>query len=108
MKIFSLVLMLLVSALVVGCSLQPTRLVKEKEVVYVGIPIPCEVPEVICDFSGDWLEPTEKLMKCISEQKRIIGICSGKLPDTDDIVKSSYQVLGNITVEEEVDADITK
>lgn len=109
MKIFNKYLLIITTVLLVtSCSVQPTRLVKEKEIEYVGIPVPCEVPKVVCDFSGEWLQPTEKLIRCISEQKRVIEICSGKLPDANDVFKGSYQELGSITVEEEIDANITK
>ena len=109
MKIFNkCILFIPIVLIVTSCTMQPTKLIKEKEIEYVGIPVPCEVPEVICDFSGEWLEPTEKLIRCISEQKKVIEICSGKLPDADDVFKATYQDLGSITIEEEIDANITK
>lgn len=36
---------------------------------------PCITQEPNCDFSGEGFIPTEKLLACVIEQKKIINVC---------------------------------
>lgn len=80
MKIFSFIFILL---FLVGCSTVEVR--REQVLVdnpiEVGVPVPCKVDGLTCDFTGDNYIPTYKLLQCVIVQKRIIEICSGKNKD---------------------------
>lgn len=80
MKIFSLIFILL---FLVGCSTVEVR--REQVLVdnpiEVGVPVPCKVDGLTCDFTGENYIPTYKLLQCVIVQKRIIEICSGKHKD---------------------------
>lgn len=80
MKIFSLIFILL---FLVGCSTVEVR--REQVLVdnpiEVGVPVPCKVDGLTCDFAGENYIPTYKLLQCVIVQKRIIEICSGKHKD---------------------------
>ena len=77
MKIYKIVAIIMLMTLFIGCcpKVEPEirTVYKTKE---VKVPVKCEVPKVICDFSGEGFTPTIKLLECIKEQKEIIKRCS--------------------------------
>lgn len=76
MKTFSIIL-IMVSLLLTGCS---TKQEPKTTIVYetkeILIPVPCKVPTINCDFSGEGFIPTQKLLDCVILQKRALEACS--------------------------------
>lgn len=64
-----------------GCSTKveyvPT--VVEKEVLVPYMP---DVPEINCEFTGDDSEVLKKLLNCLQEHKRVLGIFKHAKPNT--------------------------
>lgn len=48
----------------------PTIIVEKK------VPVKCELPTIQCEFKGEGLTPTIKLLECVKLQKEIIKICT--------------------------------
>lgn len=65
-----------------GCGVKykelPAKVIVNTEIVEKVVIKPCPVPDLskVCDFSGDKFTPTEKLLNCVIEQKRVLDICS--------------------------------
>jgi hypothetical protein len=84
MKIFNILIIGIVVVWFSGCADKcpppPEPIVK---IVYktkiVKVEVPCKIPAVHCDFSGDRFEPSKKAMMCVELQKRALEVCSGQL-----------------------------
>ena len=86
MKIFNraiveilLIIVLILIFLLIGCGekgkdIKPTSLrhVVVEKIVVVG----CDIPKIECDFKGESLGPTIKLLECIKKQKEALRICT--------------------------------
>lgn len=78
MKIYKIIGLLILGLLITGCSnMQPQA--KEKieyitqlEVKEVQVPIIYEIPNIDCEFSGDYLTPSVKLVECLKDHKELI------------------------------------
>lgn len=65
--------------LLAGCMEQPQPCpviepIVKKEIVKVKVPVQAKIPEVTCNFEGDGVTPTKKLLECLILHKRIIEV----------------------------------
>lgn len=82
MKIFSISLFFII-VLLSGCASTKVKEVKGETVVKIEkvkeyVIEKCNVPDNLCEFSGNGFIPTEKLLNCVVTQKHYLDICSGK------------------------------
>lgn len=82
MKIFSISLFFII-VLLSGCASTKIKEVKGETVVKIEkvkeyVVEKCNVPDKLCEFSGNGFVPTEKLLNCVITQKHYLDICSGK------------------------------
>lgn len=83
MKIFNISLFLSLCFLLVGCSTVKVKQLEGETVVKIEkvkeyVVEKCNVPNNLCEFSGEGFIPTEKLLNCVITQKHYLDICSGK------------------------------
>lgn len=81
MKISSIIKFIvcgLIMFLVIGCGGKepaPAPIIKvDMQKVY--IPVYCESPKILCEFSGDGVVTIGKLIKCISDLKAANAFCN--------------------------------
>ena len=71
----TLVLVLGILIFFTGCAkkepCQP-KIVTEYKTVEVKVPVMLDVPDIDCDFSGEGVVPTQKLLECVIMQKHIL------------------------------------
>lgn len=74
-----------------GCSgVKPVPCTPEVRIQKEYIPVHIEIPTVNCDFQGEGLQPTQKLLECLILHKRLLD----KLRhDAEEHNKKLYKVL---------------
>lgn len=70
-KLLFIILILLISTLFISCGKQIVYLNKVEE-VYIEKPVLPDIPEVNCEFTGEPTVTINKMIECISEQKKIL------------------------------------
>lgn len=77
--LIKITVLLLLGIVMVGCGQQPEPepMIKIKT-EYVYKTVPCVVPKINCEFSGEGYTPTKKLLACVIEQKKALELCSGQ------------------------------
>jgi len=78
MMIYRVALLIFVSLLIAGCGhkTRPPIIIEKIKPVYIYKTVPCKIPNVDCEFTGDGNLPTIKLLECIVKQKRAMESCS--------------------------------
>ena len=78
-KVFTLLIFLVfvvfIIAMLSGCAKKEPcepKIVTEYKTIETKVPVMVEVPEIDCDFSGEGIEPTQKLLECVILQKRVL------------------------------------
>lgn len=66
------------------CNTEPT-VVTKVDVVKEPVPAPVRIPELDCDFSGENMTPTAKLLECLIMHKRVIDFLQSPFYNPLDI-----------------------
>ena len=71
----TLVLAIGILMIFTGCAKKEPcepKIITEYKTIETKVPVMVEVPEVDCDFRGEGIVPTQKLLECVILQKRIL------------------------------------
>ena len=73
-NIIALVCMFVIAFMVSGCTKQPNgpTVVRNVEVQLVQVPITVNIPEIECEFTGEGLQPSIKLLDCLVKHKKVL------------------------------------